>query len=100
MTTCARRTCGREFTPIADGDIYCSPRCQEGEWGSPNWQIAPRPGQPGTRSLRIDPTLRDRLRLEAAARDVSVNWLVTKLLNEALDRLRPAAEFKLTRDDD
>jgi len=34
----------------------------------------------------------------AEERDVSVNWLMTKALEDFLPRLLPASEFRLTRD--
>lgn len=48
--------------------------------------------------LRIDATLAERLRAEADDRDVSVNWLCTKLLQEGLERLIPANELRWVRD--
>ena len=47
-------------------------------------------------AIRFDPALYERLIVEADARDVSVNWLVNRMLSEALARLRPADEFRLT----
>ena len=47
--------------------------------------------------LRINPRTWARLKREAADRDVSVNWLAGRLLEDGLGRLLPAAEFRLTR---
>lgn len=47
--------------------------------------------------VRLAPELVDRLRDEAAARDVSVNWLVKKAIEDFLGRVIPADEFRLTR---
>lgn len=47
--------------------------------------------------LRLDADLVERLRQEAEDRDVSVNWLVGKLLAEGLERLIPADEVQWTR---
>lgn len=47
-------------------------------------------------AIRFAPELHERLLAEAEARDLSVNWLVNRLLTEALARLRSADEFRLT----
>lgn len=47
-------------------------------------------------SIRFDPALHERLLAEAAARQVSVNWMVTRLVAEGLDRLIPVEEMRLT----
>lgn len=51
-------------------------------------------------SVRFPPEIHDRLAAEAKARGVSVNWLVTKLVEENLDRLIPADKFRLTKEND
>ena len=49
--------------------------------------------------VRFTPEMKARLAAEADARGVTVQWLVTKLLHEALANLKPADEFSLTRPD-
>lgn len=46
-------------------------------------------------ALRFDPDLHERLRAEAERRGVSLNWLVNRLLKEALEALAPI-EQRLT----
>jgi predicted HicB family RNase H-like nuclease len=46
--------------------------------------------------VRLDPELADRLRTEAAARDLSMNYLVAKAVRQFLDDLIPVDEWKLT----
>lgn len=48
------------------------------------------------RTTHIAPEVLDRLDREAEARGVSRSWLAAKLLEEGLDRLLPASEFRLT----
>jgi hypothetical protein len=47
--------------------------------------------------VRIPLTSLDRLREAADERDLSVNYLVVKAVDEFLDRLIPADEWKMTR---
>lgn len=47
--------------------------------------------------IRIPTQLHARLREAADDRDVSVNWLVLRALEDFLDRLIPADELRLTR---
>ena len=42
-------------------------------------------------NLRITEDLRRRLRIEADSRGVSVNWLMTRLLRDAVDRAEKQA---------
>lgn len=47
--------------------------------------------------LRLPAELHDRLSEAADDRDVSINWLMTKAIEEFLDRLIPADEMRWTR---
>lgn len=47
--------------------------------------------------IRLPPEMAERLRMEADARAVSVNWMVTKALEDFLPRLIPVDEMKWTR---
>lgn len=53
-----------------------------------------------TTALRFPPELIERLREEADARAVSVNWLVVKAVEDFLPRLIPADQMTWTRDTD
>lgn len=49
-------------------------------------------------ALRLTPEVHQRLIEEAEARGVSLNWLVDRLLAEAVERLVPVEEgWRLTR---
>lgn len=48
--------------------------------------------------LRLPPELHARLREAALERDVSINWLMVKAIEEFLPRLIPTDEFSRTRD--
>lgn len=48
-------------------------------------------------AIRFDPELLKRLHSAADERDLSVNYLVTKAVEEFLERLIPVEELKLTR---
>ena len=48
--------------------------------------------------VRVPEELRAAVIAAAEERDVSVNWLMTKALEDFLPRLLPASEFRLTRD--
>jgi len=50
-------------------------------------------------AIRLDPDLAARLTVAAEERDVSVNWLVNRAVARFLDKLIPAADWKLTTDD-
>jgi predicted HicB family RNase H-like nuclease len=50
-------------------------------------------------SLRIRGELRDQVVKAAEERGVNVNWLLTKAIEDFLPRLKPANEFRLTRED-
>lgn len=47
--------------------------------------------------LRIERELHQRLQDAADDREVSVNWLATRAIEQFLDRLIPVDEWKLTR---
>jgi predicted DNA-binding protein len=47
--------------------------------------------------IRLPDDRGERLRAEAAARGVTVTWMANKLIEEALDHLRPVTESFLTR---
>lgn len=48
--------------------------------------------------VRLAPELHERLRAEAAARDLSMNYLAARAIEDFLARLIPVDEWKLTRD--
>jgi hypothetical protein len=48
-------------------------------------------------AFRLSQELHERLTTEASARGVTLNWLVNKLLDEAVEYLKPAEEMRLTR---
>ena len=50
------------------------------------------------KSVYLDRGLVDLLEAEAEARGFPVKWFTEKLLGEALSRLKPMEEFKLTFD--
>ena len=62
----------------------------------------PRPkmhkGRRVTTAVRVPEELHRRLTTAAAEREVSVNYLVVKAVEDYLERLIPASELKLTRD--
>lgn len=47
--------------------------------------------------LRLPPELKDALRQAAEDRDVSMNWLALRLIDDGLKRLVPVSELRLTR---
>lgn len=49
-------------------------------------------------TFRLPEALHARLQAEAEDRDLSMNFLVTKAVEDFLERLIPASEFRLTRD--
>jgi len=49
-------------------------------------------------AVRLPPELHDWLRLAAQDRDLSINFLVVKAIEDFLRRLVPAEEIRLTRD--
>lgn len=51
-------------------------------------------------TIRLTPDLHDRLRDAAEDRDLSVNWLVTRAIEDFLDRLIPAEDLSLVRRSD
>jgi predicted HicB family RNase H-like nuclease len=50
-----------------------------------------------TTAIRFPDDLHDRLKAAAAERDLSINFLVVKAVEESLERLVPVEEFRLTR---
>lgn len=50
-----------------------------------------------TTAIRFPDELHERLKEAAEERDLSINFLVVKAVEEFLDRLVPASEFRLTR---
>lgn len=48
--------------------------------------------------LRLPHELHARVRAAAEERDVSINWLVVKAVEDFLPRLIPVDEFRLTRE--
>lgn len=48
-------------------------------------------------AIRLTPDLLEALRVAAEERDVSMNHLVVKAIEDFLPRLLPSAEIKLTR---
>lgn len=55
-------------------------------------------GKRVTTAVRVPERLHSRLTTAAAERDISVNYLVLKAVEDYLDRLIPADQLKLTRD--
>jgi predicted transcriptional regulator len=51
-----------------------------------------------TTAIRLPPELLDQLREAAEDRDLSMNFLVVRAVEDFLSRLIPADEFRLTRD--
>jgi predicted DNA-binding ribbon-helix-helix protein len=49
-------------------------------------------------AVRLPPPLYESLKAAAEDRDLSVNYLMTKAVEEFLERLIPADELRLTRD--
>lgn len=47
--------------------------------------------------IRLPESLHDRIEAEAKSRGVPMNWLITRLLAEGVERLIPADEMRLTR---
>lgn len=56
----------------------------------------PRPARVHT-AMRFEPELLERLRVEADARGVSINWMVTRAVERFLSDLLPVEEIVLTR---
>jgi predicted transcriptional regulator len=50
-----------------------------------------------TTAIRFPDALHERLKEAAEQRDLSINFLVVKAVEDFLDRLVPADEFRLTR---
>jgi len=55
------------------------------------------PKQRTTTAIRFPDELHERLKQAADERDVSINFLVVKAVEESLGRLLPPEEFRLTR---
>lgn len=49
-------------------------------------------------AVRFSPEVHNRLVEAAEERDLSVNYLINRAVEDFLDRLIPVSEFKLTRD--
>lgn len=50
-----------------------------------------------TTAIRFPEQLHDQLKAAAEERDLSINFLVVKAVEDFLERLVPADEFRLTR---
>lgn len=50
-----------------------------------------------TTAIRFPEELHDQLKTAAEDRDLSINFLVVKAVEEFLERLLPVDEFRLTR---
>lgn len=50
-----------------------------------------------TTAIRLPPDLHDRLKAAAEERDLSMNYLIVKALEDFLPRLIPASELRLTK---
>jgi len=50
-----------------------------------------------TTAIRFPDELHERLKVAAEERDLSINFLVVKAVEDFLERLLPADEFRLTR---
>ena len=50
-----------------------------------------------TTAIRFPEELHERLKQAAEERDLSINFLVVKAVEDFLDRLLPVEEFRLTR---
>lgn len=50
-----------------------------------------------TTAIRFPDEVHEQLRVAASERDLSINFLVVKAVEEFLDRLIPANELRLTR---
>lgn len=48
-------------------------------------------------AIRFPPDTHARLKAAAEERDLSINWMVVKAVDEMLDRLIPVDEFRITR---
>lgn len=49
-------------------------------------------------AIRFRPDLHERLKKAADERDLSINWLVNRAVEQFLDRLIPVEEIQWTRD--
>jgi predicted HicB family RNase H-like nuclease len=52
-----------------------------------------------TTAVRLPPALHEQLQQEAAAREVAVNFLIVKAVEDYLERLIPIGELQLRRPD-
>lgn len=50
-----------------------------------------------TTAIRFPEAVHEQLKTAADERDLSINFLVVKAVEEFLERLLPAGEFRLTR---
>lgn len=71
----------------ANNGRFCSRECQVDSLNAAG---------PST-MFRLPVDLKDALRQAAEDRDVSMNWLATRLIRAGLEDLIPANELKLTR---
>ena len=55
------------------------------------------PRRTSATAVRFTPELHARLTTAATERDLSINWLVNRAVEEFLDHLIPVAELRLTR---
>jgi predicted HicB family RNase H-like nuclease len=55
------------------------------------------PKQRTTTAIRFPDSVHDQLKAAADERDLSINFLVVKAVEEFLERLLPPEEFRLTR---
>ncbi len=62
-----------------------------------NTDTAPKKDRTAT-AIRFPDDVHERLRIAADERDLSINYLVVKAVEDFLTRLIPANELKLTRD--
>ncbi len=56
------------------------------------------PDKPLCTGIRFPKDLLEQLKVAAADRDVSLNWLVVRLCKESMEKLIPEEDFRLVRD--
>lgn len=59
--------------------------------------VAPTKKERTATAIRFPEPVHDRLRVAAEERDLSINFLVVKAVEDFLERMIPANELKLTR---
>lgn len=81
-----------------------SQRKEATERGVSLWQVRKERGEPqhrpGRLCVRLPALLHEQLRVAAEERGVSMTWLITKAVQELLERLTPVEEIQWTRDAD